>query len=925
MTASEVSASTPLGVGAPSWSGAATTPAIFEQPLAAVALVGADRAVDRATALFLDCCGSAEAFLNAFEAQIESVLAGDADQATARLDRTTLDISAILDPDGTRGALLTITRPARGSSADGEIPLLDQAIDTSPAIVWVKDLEGRYLRVNGRYVEQMKVAAEHVCGKTDGELAVGQSIEGLRWREGEKAPLELEYTVDAAEQLPAFAVLRFALRDAHGKPVSVCGVAAPLTRASMARSEGARLIRLERWSRSDEPAVRAELIAEWGLRGVDEADEVLPDLDLHAPGPEPVVLEADADHFAAMAAELDAALETSSRLDRELAEERRQVMVLREASALAARRAHELLRTVTTERARLSELEEGLAQAQARVAELESERDAERSRAERAEAGTANAVAQEHKETEALRAELEAERAHTHEAKVATEKAQAELASATATLAREQRAVDGVRAELRAAEEEMERVRRAATEAVAQAPTHDELEEERRRADRATAALAAARAHSEMAEAEAKSALAQARGELRRVHEEAAAAAEALNAEKQRSNSVRGELTELQDELGRERARAEQVEAALEQARREASDLVARAAELEQAQQGKSTAAATADKRTAERLRGELAGVREELVRAKQAVAERPTPDELEQERIRAEEAEAVAVEARREAADLAERVAELEQAQKGKSTAATAADKRTTERLRRELASVREELARAKQAVAEGPTVEELEQERVRAEEAEAAAEHAEAAAEQARHEAAGLAEKIARLERGRRQAPKGASQPAVAEKTLERERLRAERAEAALDEERARADAECEAADALRAELNAARSELEALGTPLVAVETAVSDRRDAGSLVWTPAAQRALSAALGEATDWRGVLKQAVKVIGHEGGWDAAVAWCPDGRHGFMKCAAMWAGDDVSAGAFETHVWQHRQKLPSGTDESPERSSR
>jgi hypothetical protein len=84
-------------------------------------------------------------------------------------------------------------------------------------------------------------------------------------------------------------------------------------------------------------------------------------------------------------------------------------------------------------------------------------------------------------------------------------------------------------------------------------------------------------------------------------------------------------------------------------------------------------------------------------------------------------------------------------------------------------------------------------------------------------------------------------------------------------------------------------------------------------AGSPVWGPASQRALSAALTEVADWRSALKQAVKVIGAEGRWEAVVAWCPEQRRAFMKCAAMWMDGSTSSSTFETQVWQHRQRLP------------
>lgn len=666
-------------MGTLSLSGAASTPAISEQPLAAVALVADDGTLQRATALFLDCCGAADAFLTHFESEIEAITAGSTDHSSTRLDRTTLEISAVLDSDGVRHALLTIVRPPDETPGDIAGSVLGEAIDGSPVIVWLKDMDRRYVRVNERYVEELRTPAERVCGKGDDELAPGESIERLRLRNGHdprREPLEFEYTVESGDDRPAFAVLRFALRDADAKPTAVCGVAAPLPRAHLARAECARLMRLAGWSHGDEQAIRAELIREWELT---PADDAAVELAVPVTPADPPPGDGAADQFAAMAAELDAALETSARLDQALAEERRQVLVLREASVLSARRAQDMFRTVTAERSRSAALEESLASAEARAAELESKEAGLEAELERLRALASDAPTPK---------ELEAERAQAHEGKLAAEQAQAELVSTSAALAKERRTVEALRGELRAAEEEVGRARRAASEAVAQAPTHDELEQERRRADRATASLASARARTELAEAEAKSALAQARAELRRTHEEAVASASDLHAEKQAVVSLRAELSELHEELerardvlserpdaeqlDRERSRAAQAEAAAEQAevaaeqakaasaqaegaadkaQREASELADRVAQLEQAavDAAESSGALSAEQQTVKRLRDELSAVRAELKateRAKKKAAAADTAAEAERKPIEALRAELTAARA---------------------------------------------------------------------------------------------------------------------------------------------------------------------------------------------------------------------------------------------------------------------------------------
>ncbi len=722
-----------------------------------------------------------------------------------------VDISAVVAADGSRHALLTMPRPVLEPTGDAPSPLLDEPIETSPAIVWLKDMGGRYLRVNARYVEQLRTDAERVCGKTDDDLARGESIEGFRLQGGDRGqtePLELEYTIAAADGRPSYAVLRFALRDADGEPTAVCGVAAPLARADVARSECARLMRLERWSRVDEAASRAELFDEWGLAPANEVREVLrrsSDSDSHS-------ADGGGDQFAAIAVELDAALATSARLERELTEERRQAVALREASILAARRAQELLRTVSTEQARSTELEEALSRAEASLADLASERDSEHSRADQVEAGAAEAVAQEHRISETLRAELaeargqlnrlhaelseapttdelESERASAHEATLALEEAKAELATITADLAKE-----------------------------------------RRRAEQANAALAQARVRAEQAQAEKQSALAQAHAELRRTRADAAEAATTVLAERQMVVS----------------------------------------------------------------LRAELAAVHEELVGSRTAAADMVGRHELEDQRTQAEQARADA----QSALDQAHEELERRHAEAAALSTALAAESQTVEVLRGELSDVAEELARVKEAAVaaagDAATLDELRRERARAEQAEAA-----------------LTEQRER------------SEQSIA--TAEQAQLDASAAAAAVEEQR-------QIIDALRTELTEGREELEQLrretsagGSPVAGhdapvegpgvangePETAPAEEDGRRRPAWDAAAQRALSAALMDVSEWRMALRQAVNTIGSEGNWDAVVAWGTEERGTSMKCAAMWTGGDPSLSAFETRTWQHRQR--------------
>jgi PAS domain-containing protein len=132
--------------------------------------------------------------------------------------------------------------------------LLRRELDLSPAIAWLKDLDGRYLHINRHYAKQLGTCDERMRGRRDRELAPRETIDGPRLA-GSGAAIEetvqLEYTVGAFERRPPLAVLRFVVYDEAEGAVGICGVAAPLGDAHLARSECARLMRLERTWQSD--------------------------------------------------------------------------------------------------------------------------------------------------------------------------------------------------------------------------------------------------------------------------------------------------------------------------------------------------------------------------------------------------------------------------------------------------------------------------------------------------------------------------------------------------------------------------------------------------------------------------------------------------------------------------------------------------
>jgi hypothetical protein len=112
------------------------------------------------------------------------------------------------------------------------------------------------------------------------------------------------------------------------------------------------------------------------------------------------------------------------------------------------------------------------------------------------------------------------------------------------------------------------------------------------------------------------------------------------------------------------------------------------------------------------------------------------------------------------------------------------------------------------------------------------------------------------------------------------------------------------------LEAEISAVRAEHEEHVLRAQTLEAAAASAPEAHGPRWDAGSQRALSAALVGLTEWQAVLKHAVVTLGAEGGWDVAVAWCPDVQRGSMRCGAIWTRDSAGLAKLEKRTWQHRQ---------------
>jgi PAS domain S-box-containing protein len=880
----------------------ATLAAVTNMP--ALALLGEDGKLEQSTEPFRRWYTGKEELCKA-SSEFQRVLDGQANAAVLKLGGIAVDIAAVSDRRGARHVLLTLPTDEIPSLGDAGGALLDGALDDSPALVWLKDLEGRYVRVNSRFTTFLGTTEEKLLGRTDAELPPAETVDGprLQEREGDvEEPLQLEYFVGPYQGRDALAVLRFPVGDANGVPTLVCGVAAPSSEANVARTEAARLLRVERWGRLDAESVRAEMLAEWGVLP-DARGRSGPTTTSAEPGSgatdreqQAAVAEARAERATAVA-ERDAALGANEELAAELKTTQARLGELERAIAAGdaergdaevalAAQAADLERALGRERERAEELERTLTLVRERLGD-----DAEAARTE---------VKRARADADAARTEVERARADADAAHAELETARAETQEARAAVAAERQTASKATAAL-----ELE---------VKQARDHVAKLEKRHSADDSGAQLVQA----EKARAAAEAALAEAVSERDDTLKARAALTGELEQERKqiialqdRAAAAEERIRELTGDVERERVRLAGLEQAQARVGELEDELRASIARADKAEREVEFAATEADKA-------------ENQLRFAEARADR-ADGELRLAVTRADKAEG----------ELKLAMARVVKAESDAQAAVSRASKAEAEaeQWRTRVDKVESEIDqwRARVDKAEG----EIDEWRARVDKAEGDVENWRTRALEAETE---LARGTARVEGLDTELARGQSRVEQLEAELRLASERAELAEREVELGQARVaelQTSVESGKARVAELEEQLDERDSEPAPPAepedsdveasdddpdpAIPAAELARLDAigdephthngPGVSWQPTAKRTLAASLARESVWRNVLKETVQVLGSEGGWDTVTAWLPDESDG-LGCAATWAAHR-GLDRFEALTWEAAPK--------------
>jgi PAS domain S-box-containing protein len=124
---------------------------------------------------------------------------------------------------------------------------LQDIVDHTTAVIFVKDLDLRYVLVNREYERRYQVQRDQIRGKTDFDVLPHDVAQAVRDNDRQVieagVPNQFEETVPSEEGEHLYVAAKFLLRDQAGKPYAVCGIATDITALKRAEEIQAAMAR----------------------------------------------------------------------------------------------------------------------------------------------------------------------------------------------------------------------------------------------------------------------------------------------------------------------------------------------------------------------------------------------------------------------------------------------------------------------------------------------------------------------------------------------------------------------------------------------------------------------------------------------------------------------------------------------------------
>jgi two-component system, NtrC family, sensor kinase len=106
-------------------------------------------------------------------------------------------------------------------------------VDNTTAVIFIKDLELRYVLINREYERLFGIGRDQIRGKTDFDIHPRDVAETLQANDrqviGAAAPIQFEETVPQKDGEHHYVVVKFLLHDRAQRPYAICGIATDIT------------------------------------------------------------------------------------------------------------------------------------------------------------------------------------------------------------------------------------------------------------------------------------------------------------------------------------------------------------------------------------------------------------------------------------------------------------------------------------------------------------------------------------------------------------------------------------------------------------------------------------------------------------------------------------------------------------------------
>jgi PAS domain S-box-containing protein len=110
---------------------------------------------------------------------------------------------------------------------------LQAILDSTTAVVYAKDTQGRYVVINRQFEDLFHVSRQQMMGKTDLDVFPKEAAEAFRANDRKVLeagyPIEFEETVPHDDGIHTYISIKFPLYDAAGIPYASCGISTDIT------------------------------------------------------------------------------------------------------------------------------------------------------------------------------------------------------------------------------------------------------------------------------------------------------------------------------------------------------------------------------------------------------------------------------------------------------------------------------------------------------------------------------------------------------------------------------------------------------------------------------------------------------------------------------------------------------------------------